>query len=90
MVDTKKSEHSFASELRNGIKIRGVTDVISFDERTVTLDTDCGSMAVEGESLHINVLNIGEGRVEIDGKINGLYYFDSEPAPKKRLFGRKV
>ncbi len=83
-----KTAHRFFSEERNGIKIDGVCDVISFDERSVVLDTTAGSMAVEGENLHITILNIENKNVEIEGKINAVYYFDNTPAPKKKLFGR--
>ena len=65
-----KTAHRFFSEERNGIKIDGVCDVISFDERSVVLDTTAGSMAVEGENLHITILNIENKNVEIEGKIN--------------------
>jgi sporulation protein YabP len=69
--------------------ICGVEDVVSFDENGVSLVTVCGSMAVEGEGLHVKVLNVGEGKVEIEGRINGVYYFDSKPVQKRGLFGRK-
>ena len=48
-IATPERKHSFFSENRNGIKINGVSDVISFDERGVALETVVGSMAVEGE-----------------------------------------
>lgn len=89
MVEKGERAHSFTSSGREGIDIRGVRDVISFDESGVTMETECGSMAVEGESLHIKVLDISDGRVNIEGRINGVYYFDNTPKPKRGLFGRK-
>ena len=89
MVEKSAAIHSFSSTGREGMVISGVTDVVSFDDRGVVMETNCGSMAVEGEGLHITVLNIGDGRVNIEGKINGVYYFDNTPKPKRGLFGRK-
>ena len=85
----EKSGHSFESESRANIKLKGIVDVISFDEGEVVLQTVCGGMTVEGEGLHISVLNVGEGRVEIDGRIDGLFYFDNTLPQKKKLFGKR-
>ena len=89
MVEKVTDPHSFNSSGREGIDICGVREVVSFDESGVVMETACGSMAVEGESLHITVLNIGDGRVKIEGRINGVYYFDNTPKTKRGLFGRK-
>ena len=82
-------DHSFFSKERNGIDIEGVSDVISFDEGGVVMETSAGNMAVEGEGLHITVLNITDGKVTVEGRINGVYYFEERKSPKKGLFGRK-
>ena len=83
-----KGEHSFFSKMREGIKIDGVNDVLSFDDGGVSLNTLCGSMAVEGEGLRVTTLNTEEGIVEISGKINGIYYFENKPVQKRKLFRR--
>jgi sporulation protein YabP len=88
-MDNIKSAHSFSSRMREGIEIEGVLDVSSFDEGGVVMETVCGSLAVEGEGLHVTVLNVTEGRVVIEGRINGAYYFDNSPKPKRGLFGKK-
>ena len=83
-----KCEHGFSVRNRENIKIDGVLDVVSFDEVGVALETSSGSMAVEGEGLHITVLNVADGKVEITGRVNGVYYYDKN-ATKRGLFGRK-
>ena len=85
-IDVGKA-HSFISRMREGIEIEGVCDVISFDESGVSLETVCGNMAIEGECLHVTVLDITSGRVVIEGRISGAYYFDSKPTVKRGLFG---
>ena len=80
--------HSFSSEMREGIEISGVRDVLSFDDRSVILETSCGNMAVEGEGLHITVLNIKDGEVAVKGKLDGVYYYESKPRHKRGIFGK--
>jgi sporulation protein YabP len=86
----QESAHSFFSKARNGLKIDGVCDVVSFDEGGAVLLTVCGNMAIEGEGIHVTVLNISDGTVEISGKINGLYYFDDKPTAKRGLFRKRA
>lgn len=82
-------KHSFYSKAREGISIEGVSDVVSFDERGVALETVCGSMAIEGEGLHVTVLDITDGKVVVEGRVNGIYYFDTKPTAKRGIFGRR-
>lgn len=88
---TAQSKHSVVSKARGSVAVTGVTDVKSFDDRSVLLATDCGNMLIEGEDLHISVLNIENGIVEAEGKINGLIYYESQKSGKKglreKLFG---
>lgn len=86
MVEGK--EHSFESEKRGNLRLRGVEDVVSFDEREVILRTLCGGMTVEGDGLHIRVLDLDEGRVDIEGRIDGVFYFDETQNQKRRFFGK--
>ena len=83
-------KHSFISHSREGIKIDGVREVVSFDELGVMLDTVCGRMAIEGEDLHVTVLNITDGKVEVEGRVNGVYYIEDKPTAKRGLFGRRT
>lgn len=83
------SVHSFSSKMREGIAVDGVLDVVSFDEGGVVMETTCGSFAVEGEGLHVTVLNVTDGKVVIEGRVNGVYYFDNTPKQKRGLFGKK-
>lgn len=83
------SKHTLTLSARSHIEIGGVTDVVSFDEETVTLVTDCGELTVEGTSLHIGTLNIERGCVVIDGRVSALVYTDAatRKGKKTRLFG---
>ena len=89
MVENDQRRHFISSRAREGLEVEGVLDVISFDEGGVALETVCGRMAVEGEGLHVTVLNITDGRVVVEGRINGVYYIDDKPISRRGLFGRK-
>ena len=83
-------KHTLTQTARAHARITGVCRVISFDEQAVCLVTDCGEMTVEGEELHVGVLDIERGVVEIDGQISGVLYSDSAPqrrGRRARLFG---
>lgn len=80
--------HDITLKGRGQLRISGVREVISFDEQAVRLHTVCGELMVEGEALHIGVLDIERGVVALDGTVDGLYYSREEPSGKKGLLGK--
>ena len=82
--------HKLTLNERKNLSVTGVTEVVSFDEQIVSLETVCGGMTVSGDGLHISVLNVEEGLVALDGKIDSIEYEDTVASEggKKRLFGR--
>ena len=86
----KQTAHQITLHARESMEVRGVTEVISFDEESVILRTLCGNLSVEGASLHIHVLSIEDGIVTLDGKVDSINYediTDSEPG-KGGFFGK--
>ncbi len=84
--------HTLSLRDRGFLEMRGVTDVISFDEDTIELSTVCGNLTVDGNGLHVKVLNLAEGIVSVDGTVTALTYAESrEPGQKggKGFFGRR-
>ena len=79
--------HRITMEGRETLEVRGVTDVVRFDEQAVTLTTVCGQMTVEGSSLHIHVLSMEEGIVTMDGRIDALVYEETEDGDKNGRSG---
>ena len=87
--DQKNAEHAFEVKQRTHVEIKGMTEVISFDENAVILQTTGGNMSIEGSGLKINILDVKEGTVSVGGHIDCIYYFD--PTSKqitKGGFGR--
>ena len=83
--------HEVSSKNREGVRVCGVIDVDSFDEYGVVMKTSMGGLSVEGENIRISLLDIDSGVLEIDGRIDGVLYFDENKAQKRGLFskGRK-
>ena len=69
-------------EDRDKMMVTGVEQVESFNDNTIILTTIKGGMIIKGEGLNISKLNLDDGGVKIDGRINGLHYTDKDPNPK--------
>ncbi len=82
--------HSIVWEDRKKGSATGVTDVLSFDENSIVLETEQGRLTVKGKDLHIDKLMLEQGEVEMEGCMDSLTYSGSNPAKKgtimKRLF----
>lgn len=51
--ETNNIRHRIILDERERLSVTGVTDVIAFDEETITADTDMGVITIRGENLHI-------------------------------------
>ena len=80
--------HDIALKSRKQMTVTGVKEVISFDEQAVNLRTVCGDMAIEGEGLHIGVLDMDRGVVSLDGTVNGVWYLQTDRTEKKGFLGK--
>lgn len=83
--------HKLMLENRQGGTITGVLDVHSFDEEEMILLTEAGKLVVKGEQLHVKRLNLENGEVDIEGKVNSLTYTSKSVEKKdesllKRMF----
>ncbi|MBR5615934.1 MAG: sporulation protein YabP [Clostridia bacterium] len=87
--EPQPTEHGFIVKARAHVEIRGMTEVLSFDENSVSLATTSGNMIIEGRDLRVGVLDVKEGTVAVDGHIDSIYYQDDEQGDTSRgLFGR--
>lgn len=89
-LQTAKAAHSLTLEGRERAKLAGVTAVSCFNDQEVVLETAEGELALLGTNLHIEQLNLEEGRLDVTGSISGLEY--SERAvmrERKGLFTRR-
>ena len=88
-----KEERSSASqgiilENRKKLTISGMTDVDSFDEKTICLYTQLGELTVQGTGLHIDSMSIDSGDMTISGEIRSLVYGDDQRRHPLTALGR--
>ena len=92
MLDSKsvssKIEHNLILNSREKLSITGVKEIINFDEKVVNIKTVCGELCIDGDNIHINVLNVEKGELEVVGKFNGINYFEIYDGDKKNLLSR--
>ncbi len=76
--------HKVVIDSREKIIITAVEDVDSFNEVEIILLTNHGFITVTGEDLHINKLNLEDGQLVVEGKIQSIDYADHEEQRTKR------
>ena len=62
---------------RRRVELNGVTEVISFDNQEIYLETTEGMMRFAGEELHVKRLTLERGEIELEGKIQEISYHQS-------------
>ena len=76
-------------ERREKAVLTGVTDVERFDENEVVLHTHGGRLTLTGTGLHVSSLQLEEGRLLVDGAIDGVQY-DGGATPRRGGFLRRA
>lgn len=80
--------HRLSLSERSKLTVTGVTEVISFDETMVALQTCMGMLNVQGSQLQLKTLSLDGGQVEVDGTVSSLVYEEAKPGGfLSRLFG---
>jgi sporulation protein YabP len=81
--------HTLQMKERSQLTMTGVTEVVSFDETAVVLQTVMGQLLVQGQQLQLKNLSLEGGQVAVEGNITALNY--EEPRVKgtwwQRLLG---
>lgn len=82
--------HTLTLEGRGRAKLSGVIAVSCFHDQEVVLETSEGEVALLGEGLHVEQLNLEDGRLDVTGEIVGIEYNGIKGGKEKRgLFGRR-
>lgn len=71
---TPGAAHEVVLTNRERLRIRGVLHVDSFDERQIVLDTDLGTLTIQGEDLQIRQFDLESGDFAVDGTVTSLVY----------------
>lgn len=89
-MDVKVLEnHSVVIRDRKRIEVSGVDAVESFDEEMILLRLSEGRLLIEGSSLHIGELSVGNRTVSADGEITSVQYLSRTEKSRGGLFHRK-
>ncbi len=87
-TDETKSDADLILFGRKILNLRGIEDVISFDDVTVYLITKDGNLMIEGSDLHITALDVSSGNMTVEGYIRSMVYNDKETAGKSGFFSK--
>ena len=83
-----ESAHHVILEEREQLAVSGVEEVESFDENTIVMLTNRGTLIVRGEELHIEKLSLDGGDLKVEGTIDSLTYEDRGRDRAGGLFAR--
>ena len=89
-TDATAYRHTLTMDGRSRAKLAGVIAVSCFNEQEVVLETSEGEVALLGDGLHIEQLDLEDGQLDVTGTISAIEY--SAPAVKKErrgLFSRR-
>lgn len=80
--------HKIAVVGRKSGTVTGISDVLSFDENEILLDTDMGMLTIKGKELHISRLSLELGEADLEGKVESISY--SDKGHKKKQEGSLI
>lgn len=83
MEEKKGATHSLHLEQRNLGMITGVTEMKSFDEENILMETSQGLLSIRGNGLRVCRLELDKGEAEIEGKVDSLIYTQGKNEKKK-------
>ena len=78
--------HKLQLNERKSLIMTGVTEVVSFDETAVVLQTSLGLLIVQGQQLSLKNLSLDGGQVAVEGSISALTYEEPRQSGWRRLF----
>ena len=75
-LDDKKSNLNLES--RRKLSLTGVAEVVNFNDKQITLNTNFGVLNIKGEDLKMTKLDVQNGDIIIIGKVNSFVYSGGE------------
>jgi len=72
---------------RKHLVVDGVEHVGKFNEREINLDTNLGQLNIRGEGLHITLLNLEEGNLVVEGRVDHVLFSEGKTTGGARSKG---
>ncbi len=79
--------HKLTLQERRELTMTGVTEVVSFEENSVVLHTELGTLIIQGRDLKLKTLSQDGGQVAVEGHISALIYEEPRLGGWRRFFG---
>lgn len=76
--DTGARVHGLVVNNRESGNFSGISEVLSFDEEGILLESVMGTLAIDGKDMRVTRLDLERGEVDITGKINGIVWADKK------------
>lgn len=76
----EQPSHKLTLIQRSALTMTGVTEVVSFDDNSVILQTNMGTLTVQGQQLQLKNLSLDGGQIEISGSVSALIYEEPRQA----------
>ena len=87
MEEMKESlNHDVSITSGRTLRMTGVRDVTSFDDRQILAQNSESDISIEGDGLKIERFDASSGELTVNGKIYGLNYYGTAPDKKKKSF----
>ncbi len=83
-------ENNIIIENREKMTISGVTDILSFDDQIIIVETNLGLLTIKGENLKINKLNIDTNEFSLNGKFISTSYSEGGSENRQSSFLGKI
>ncbi len=85
----ERLHHQLTLQERQKLTMTGVTEVISFDDTAVVLETSLGTLVVQGRELQLKTLSVDGGQVAVEGTVSSLSYEEPRQGGGwlRRMFG---
>lgn len=80
--------HIINIDNRERITVTEVADVDSFNEETILVSLKTGGLVIKGGKLHIQKLDLAEGKVIITGAVNSVVYTEKKDKQEKSFLRR--
>lgn len=81
--------HVITIDNREKITVTEVADIDNFDEEEICANLTSGGLLIKGKGLHIQQLDLSEGKAVITGEITSLAYTQRKDKSEKGLL-RKI
>jgi len=69
---------------RRRMELTGITEVESFTDEQITVESSLGMIAIEGKNLKIGSFQTESGILTIHGEFDSLYYYGKQENGEKR------